>query len=149
MEPTYRKEAPSHKRVNESKDYGGDLDDIWSSETQVKSKKFNNYLQNFAKKDGVKVKPVILPKGGLSYNPSLNDQKKQLVQVAITEEDQVQKKMKELKTIRPSLFAEPEERDTRKEVEDKSDDEEGEEEMVDSSDSEEVRALAAKHISIN
>ena len=47
----------------------GELEDIWGTETTVLSKKMDSYKNNYAKKDQHNIKAVILPKGGLSYNP--------------------------------------------------------------------------------
>ena len=70
--------------------FGGELEDVWAAETEVKSKKFEMYKE-FAKKDGVKVKPVILPKGGLSYNPSGKDLKESQIKAALKEEEIIEK----------------------------------------------------------
>ena len=83
--------------------FGGELEDVWDTPSEVKSKKFEMY-KDFAKKDMVKVKQVIVPEGGLSYNPSLKDHKKSLINAVKKEEEQVEKQMKELKVVRASAF---------------------------------------------
>lgn len=55
------------------------------------------YKEGFAKKDTIKVKQVIVPKGGHSYNPNAADHKKLLKEVAGKEEEIVQKRLENLK----------------------------------------------------
>ena len=54
----------------------------------------------------MKVKAVILPKGGLSYNPTDKDHKALLRKVALKEEEIVEKNLKDLKKVRPLLYGE-------------------------------------------
>lgn len=81
----------------------------------------------------INVKSVILPKGGISYNPSMNDHQKVLKEVAGIEEKQVKQELKDLRKVYPLQYGEqaPEEPE--------DDGEEGEEESseeIDSSDEE-------------
>ena len=61
-------------------------------------------MNGFAKRDTRRVKQVVLPKGGQSYNPKADDHKVLLKQVADTEQDIIDKEMAELRKNRPSLF---------------------------------------------
>lgn len=56
----------------------GELQDLWADEQPFKSLEFRKYHNRFAEKDMINVKTVVLPKGGISYNPSMNDHKKVL-----------------------------------------------------------------------
>ena len=53
----------------------GELEDLWATDRKEPSKRFESYKAGYAKKDSVNVKAVILPKGGVSYNPSSKDHK--------------------------------------------------------------------------
>lgn len=79
--------------------------DIWGSSRKITSKAFESYKDTYAK-TGVKVKAVILPKGGLSYNPTDKDHKALLRKVALKEEEIVEKNLKDLKKVRPLLYGE-------------------------------------------
>ena len=59
-----------------------ELEDLWGADRKVTSKKFESYKNTYAMKDQVKIKSVILPKGGVSYNPSSKDHKSLLKTVA-------------------------------------------------------------------
>ena len=104
--PPHKKRKPSNRTYDEDELYGGKLEDIWSTPLEVKSKKFNQYKTNFAKKDHTNVKSVINPTGGQSYNPALKDHKNLLKKVAKKEEEIVEKNLKDLKKVRPLLFQE-------------------------------------------
>ena len=83
-----------------------ELVDLWDTPLEVKSKKFDQYKQGFAKTNHVRVKPLINPKGGISYNPSVKDHKNLLKNVVETEEKQIEKEAKHLKVYQ-SLHADP------------------------------------------
>jgi len=51
------------------------------------------------------VKAVVLPTGGQSYNPSVKDHKNLLKKVSEKEEEQVQKNLKNLKSLHPLTYA--------------------------------------------
>lgn len=65
-----------------------------------------SYRNTYAKKDQIKIKAVILPKGGVSYNPNSKDHKALLKTVAMKEEEIVEKNLKDLKKVRPLLYSE-------------------------------------------
>lgn len=87
----------------------GELEDIWGSERKVLSKKFESYKTTYAQKDQIKIKAVILPKGGLSYNPLSKEHKALLKTVASKEEEIVAKNLADLKKVRPLLYSENQE----------------------------------------
>ena len=124
---------PTSNRKYEDDEFGGELMDIWSTPAEVKSKKFDHWKNNFAKKTAPNVKAVINPKGGHSYNPSLNDHKKLLKEVAATEEKIVEANLKDLKKLRPLLYS-----DKKDEAndEDSNSEKHDEESSVDSSEEE-------------
>ena len=97
----------SKKKIDDNI-FGGQLEDIWGGPQAGlvggKSKKFDKWKNVSSKKKEVKVRAVVLPKGGQSYNPSANDHKKQLKEVADKEQEEVQKRVESLKKVRPSLF---------------------------------------------
>lgn len=47
----------------------GELGDLWAAPKEAKSKKFAAWKNGFAKRDFVKVQPVVKPTSGQSYNP--------------------------------------------------------------------------------
>lgn len=95
----------SQKSKNELEDDEfGDLQDLWAAPAEVKSKKFGAWKEGFAKKDFVKVKAVVAPKSGQSYNPQFDKHQALLQEVAKKEEDIIEKNMNELRVIRPFLF---------------------------------------------
>ena len=59
----------------------------------------------------INVKSVILPKGGISYNPSMQDHIKVLKEVAQVEEAGVLEELKNLKKVHPLEYAEQNEED--------------------------------------
>ena len=78
-----------------------DLEDLWATAAPVISQNFNRYKTDFARKDHLKVKAVINPTGGQSYNPAVKDHKVLLRGVAKKEEELVEKDLKDLQKIRP------------------------------------------------
>ena len=113
----------SKKNIDEDKEFGGELDDLWSAPGQTSgyeiSKRMKQFKDGFGKKDTIKVKTVIAPAGGQSYNPNAADHKKLLKKVAEKEEEIAQKRLESLKALRPSLF----ENDNDDDDSDKSDSE--------------------------
>ena len=97
-------------RKDETELYG-ELEDLWSAPTPAKSKEFKKYQDRFAKKDMINVKSVVLPKGGISYNPSQADHVKVLKDVATVEEACVMQELKNLKKVHPLEYAEKNEED--------------------------------------
>jgi hypothetical protein len=95
-----QKSQPEKKKTAEE-----DLEDLWASPYEVKSRSLSQFKE-FSKKDQVKVKPVILPKGGLSYNPSHKDHAQNLAEAAQREQAEIEKQEKQLKVLYPSAFAE-------------------------------------------
>ena len=61
-------------------------------------------MNGFAKKDYVKVKNVINPTSGVSYNPNFDSHQNLLKEVVEKEEEIIKKSQKELKVRRPFLF---------------------------------------------
>lgn len=101
---TLKKITVSNRKIDDEFEMG-ELEDIWGSERKVTSKKMESYKTTYAKKDGVNIKAVILPKGGVSYNPSSKEHKALLKTVAIKEEEIVEKNLKDLKKVRPLLYS--------------------------------------------
>lgn len=64
----------------------GELGDVWGGDRQRKSNHFEHWKDGFAKKDYVKVKNVINPASGLSYNPNFDAHQKILKEVVEKEE---------------------------------------------------------------
>ena len=87
--------------------YGGELEDIWGSKKEVKSKKFQTYIQN-QDKNKVKVRNVMNPKQGHSYNPTMKDHKALLSEVVEVEEKIIEDNLKDMKKTRPLLYAQSE-----------------------------------------
>ena len=99
-----RKEAAGldplpQKKVKVTED--DELEDLWAAPREIVSQNFNRYKVEFAKKDMTKVKAVINPTGGQSYNPAVKDHKVLLKGVAKKEEELVEKDLKDLQKIRP------------------------------------------------
>ena len=65
----------------------GELGDVWSGKGVIKSNHFEHWKNGFAKKDYVKVKNVINPASGLSYNPNFDAHQKILKEVVEKEEE--------------------------------------------------------------
>lgn len=78
--------------------------------------------KTFAETKTVKVKQVVAPKGGQSYNPKSNDHKKLLKDVAVKEEEIVQERLEKLRQLRPSLFENEASSDESKEDKEEADD---------------------------
>ena len=78
-----------------------ELEDLWETPNQVISNNFNRYKTEFARKDHLKVKAVINPTGGQSYNPAVKDHKVLLKGVAKKEEECVEKDLRDLQKTRP------------------------------------------------
>ena len=97
---------PTSNRKYDENEFGGELLDIWAAPAEIKSKKFETWKNGFSKKTAPNVKAVINPTGGHSYNPSVKDHKKLLKEVASTEEQIVEKNLKELRKLRPLLYSE-------------------------------------------
>jgi len=57
--------VPVEKRTEED-----DMVDLWAAPAEVISKSFDHFKTGFAKRDHSKVKSVIMPVSGMSYNPS-------------------------------------------------------------------------------
>lgn len=129
LAPVQKRQKVSNRVVREDEQYGGELEDIWSTGPVLRSKTHERYLNGFAKKDFVRVKPVINPAGGQSYNPALKDHKSLLQQVAQREEQIIEKNLKELRTTQPFLF-----RESKEEAGDGSDDDKPAKEEETSSD---------------
>ena len=83
-----------------------DLMDIWGEDRKLTSNKMESYRNTYAKKDQHKIKAVMLPKGGLSYNPRAADHKALLKTVAAKEEEIVEKNLRDLQKVRPLLYSE-------------------------------------------
>jgi len=83
--------------------FGGELEDLWST-PQENTRRMTTYKNKFAKVDHVNVKAVMMPKGGHSYNPTLKAHSEVLKDAAKAEEEIVEKKVKEIKHIKPSQF---------------------------------------------
>lgn len=64
------------------------------------------FKEKFAKVDQVNVKAVMIPKGGHSYNPTLKAHSELLKDAAKAEEEIVEKKVKDIKHVKPSQFME-------------------------------------------
>lgn len=60
----------------------------------------------------INVKAVVLPKGGISYNPSQADHKKVLKEVAEVEEACVLQELKNMKKIHPVEYADKNDEDS-------------------------------------
>ena len=103
LQPIPKRVKPTNRTYDETDDFGG-LEDIWGSTTEVKSKDFDHYKTGFAKLDYRNVKAVIIPKGGQSYNPSIKDHKSLLKNLAVNEEVQVEKNLKDLKKTLPLTY---------------------------------------------
>lgn len=116
------------KVTKEDELYGGELQDIWGTPKETKSKNFETYIEN-QKKHNVKVRNVMNPKQGHSYNPAMKDHKSLLREVVEVEEKIVQENLKDMKKTRPLLFAQSE-----KKVDGEED--ESEKEKVESEESE-------------
>jgi hypothetical protein len=98
--------GPQKKRkANEDEMYGGELEDLWSTPND-KSRRMTTYKEKFAKLDQVNVKAVMIPKGGHSYNPTLKSHAELLKDAAKAEEEIVEKKVKDIKHVKPSQFME-------------------------------------------
>lgn len=100
------KKPATGKKLTAEEEELGELEDLWSQPRKITSVKHEQYLNGFAKADQVKVKAVMVPIGGQSYNPSLRDHKQLLKDIASTEEEQVKKHLKELKKLNPLQYAE-------------------------------------------
>ena len=68
----------------ESKGEAGDDDLLWNQEgdSGVSLSRNKKKFRNFSDRSIVRVKPVVLPQGGQSYNPSGPDHQKTLTKVA-------------------------------------------------------------------
>ena len=107
LEPVKKSVIPKSRKFNHD-DTLGDLEDIWATPKEVVSKKFQRYVDGFAKKDTINVKQVVKPQGGQSYNPSIKDHKNLLKKVSVVEEDGVKKNLKELARVLPITYADRE-----------------------------------------
>lgn len=79
------------------------LDDLWNEDTTKASRngsKFRTYTDTAI----TKVKQVVLPMGGQSYNPSAKDHKEVIQKVVEEELKEVAKAQRILKTLKPYLF---------------------------------------------
>ena len=94
--------GPQKKRkATEDELYGGELEDVWSTPHED-TRRMATYKNKFAKLDQVNVKAVMIPKGGHSYNPTLKDHTELLKEAAKAEEEIVEKKVKDIKHVKPS-----------------------------------------------
>ena len=130
LAPIPKKIKPSNRKMDDGLDDLGDLGDIWGAPEEFMSKEFKAF-KVFAKKDMVNVKPVVLPVGGQSYNPSIKDHKLLLKDVAVTEEVCVAKDLLSMKRVKPLTYG-----DIKIEITAKPEDAPESEEEVDSSDEE-------------
>lgn len=105
LEPVPKRAKVANRKKEMVDDDLGDLDDIWATPNEVRSKKFQEYKDGLVRRhEALNVKSVILPAGGQSYNPNIKDHKYLLRNAAKVEEIQVEKKLKDLKKLRPFTY---------------------------------------------
>jgi len=104
LEPIPKRQKVQNRTEKMDDDDLGDLADIWATPKEIKSLEFAKWQENFAKKDAHKVKTVMVPSGGQSYNPSIKEHKRLLKDVVKVEEKQVETELKDLKKLRPFQY---------------------------------------------
>lgn len=80
-------------------------DDIWGS-APIKWSKTVAGTREYLKKSHLKVKPIMIPQGGHSYNPSASEHKKVLTQVVEQEIKQIESEKETHKALNPHLYKE-------------------------------------------
>ena len=94
--------------------------DLWATDSKISlnTRKFKSYMN----KSKVDVKAVVLPKGGISYNPSAKDHQSVIDKVVDEEKLEILETQRRLKHIKPHLFMEEEHKVDPMEIEDSDED---------------------------
>lgn len=80
------------------------MEDLWSTDNTAHLSKNIKTFREYKEKTTTKVKPIVVPHSGQSYNPSSKDHKDLIEKIVEEEKNEVKEFQRRLRYLKPHLF---------------------------------------------